>query len=438
MPADSSSPFRFASASLAGLQPSATLHINERVQALRAAGRDVLHLGFGESRFPVPDAVVAALREHAAERSYLPVLGLPELRAAIAAFYGRHFGLQVAAEQVVIGPGSKALLMALALATEGTVLLPTPAWVSYAPQAQLARRSVVAVPMDPTAGYALDPERLQHALQKAAANWQRPDMLLLNTPGNPLGSAQSAEALQACAEFARRNRLMVVSDEIYSLTAHNAFGSASMAAHYPEGTVVTGGLSKHLSLGGWRFGVAILPPGAAGRELAAALQIVAGEIWSCVAAPVQHAALAAYAADPAIAQHIAQSARLHGARTRVLHSVLQEFGVPCPLPDAGFYLYPNFERWRAVLAQRNVHTSAQLAAHLLEKHSIATLPGSAFHDDALTLRLSSSYLDTEQPAGGAEVFAAFARDADDCINHAHPRLQRAAAALAEFISGLGS
>jgi aspartate aminotransferase len=157
-----------------------------------------------------------------------------------------------------------------------------------------------------------------------------------------------------------------------------------------------------------------------------------------VAAPVQYAALAAYAADPAIAQHIAQSARLHGARTRVLHSVLQEFGVPCPLPDAGFYLYPNFERWRAVLAQRNVHTSAQLAAHLLEKHSIATLPGSAFQDNALTLRLSSSYLDTEQPAGGAEVFAAFARDADDCIIHAHPRLQRAAAALAEFISGLGS
>jgi aspartate aminotransferase len=121
-----------------------------------------------------------------------------------------------------------------------------------------------------------------------------------------------------------------------------------------------------------------------------------------------------------------------------LHSVLQEFGVPCPLPDAGFYLYPNFERWRAVLAQRNVHTSAQLAAHLLEQHSIATLPGSAFQDNALTLRLSSSYLDTEQPAGGAEVFAAFARDADDCIIHAHPRLQRAAAALAEFISGLGS
>ena len=115
MPADSQSPFRFASASLAGLQPSATLHINERVQALRAAGRDVLHLGFGESRFPVPAAVVAALREHAEERSYLPVLGLPELRAAIAAFYGRHFGLAVAAEQVVIGPGSKALLLAVAL-----------------------------------------------------------------------------------------------------------------------------------------------------------------------------------------------------------------------------------------------------------------------------------------------------------------------------------
>ena len=80
--------------------------------------------------------------------------------------------------------------------------------------------------MDPAAGYVLDPERLQPALQTAAATWQRPDMLLLHTPGNPLGRAQSAEALQACAEFARRNRLMVVSDEIYSLTAHNARGSA--------------------------------------------------------------------------------------------------------------------------------------------------------------------------------------------------------------------
>ena len=90
------------------------------------------------------------------------------------------------------------------------------------------------------------------------------------------------------------------------------------------------------------------------------------------------------------------------------------------------------------LAQRNVHTSAQLAAHLLEKYAIATLPGSAFHDDALTLRLSSSYLDTELAAGGAQVFAEFARDADDCISRGHPRLQRAASTLAEFISGLGS
>ncbi|MEM6732001.1 MAG: aminotransferase class I/II-fold pyridoxal phosphate-dependent enzyme, partial [Myxococcota bacterium] len=125
--------------------PSATLAINEHSRALEAAGRNVFKLGLGQSPFPVPPRVVEALRNHAAEKDYLPVRGLPALREAVAEFHRRSDGIDRAETSVLIGPGSKELMFLLQLAFDGTTLLPAPSWVSYEPQARITLRPVVRI-----------------------------------------------------------------------------------------------------------------------------------------------------------------------------------------------------------------------------------------------------------------------------------------------------
>jgi aspartate/methionine/tyrosine aminotransferase len=195
-----------------------------------------------------------------------------------------------------------------------------------------------------------------------------------------------------------------------------------------------------MSLGGWRLGVAILPPTAAGAALERAVQAIAGCIWSCASAPVQYAALAAYSGDQAIETHIRNCTKMHAIRTRYLYDALVEFGISCPEPTAAFYLYPSFARWRGPLAARGVETCRDLSHYLLENYDIAILPGSTFGDDpqALALRLSTSYLDMESDEQAQNIAAAFANDAnpDRFINNHHPRLREVVTRLADFVSEL--
>ncbi|MFQ5612528.1 MAG: pyridoxal phosphate-dependent aminotransferase [Anaerolineae bacterium] len=374
---------------------SSTLALNERINALMAQGAQVYHMGFGESRFPVHPKILQAFHEHATARSYLPVAGLPELRQAVAAYYQREFGLAVEDSQVIVGVGSKSLLFAAIQVLQGDLLLPSPSWVSYEPQARLSGKAVTWIPTRPANNYCLTPDELRRAVAKARAGGQSPRILVLNTPHNPTGVMYSPALLAELAGVARAERLAVISDEIYAQTAYGNVPHTSVARFYPEGTVVTGGLSKHLSLGGWRLGVAVLPPGPAGAQLMAAMTAVASTIWTTAAAPVQHAAVVAYGDDPDVVGYVKTCAAIHGGVTRYLYQALREVGLPCPEPSGGFYLYPSFDPWREVLRQRHgVTTSDELAAFLLDEEYIATLPGTSFGADPveLSLRLSTSYL----------------------------------------------
>jgi aspartate aminotransferase len=433
-------PFRFSRAGIRGLKVSATLSMNERVREMWAEGRDVYHLGFGESRFPVHSRVAEALRANAHQRSYLPALGLPELRETIARFYLRKFNMPIAASQVVVGPGSKSLLYALVMALGEEVILPQPSWVSYAPQAHILGKPVLWVPMLLEHGYHLNIDLLRERMEAEKEEWGNPELLIVNSPNNPTGTMMPPAKVQALADFAREEQLMVLSDEIYALVAHGKTPHVSVAHHYPEGTIVLGGLSKHMSLGGWRFGVAILPAGRTGEALRRAMQNIAGSIWSCVAAPVQYAALVAYGDDPEIDQFVSRCARMHAIRTRYLYEELVAAGIPCVEPGGAFYLYPSFDKWRVALAGHGVQTSEDLASYLLERYELATLPGSAFGSPAedLSLRLSSSYLDAGTDEKASHLVEAFAADPDPkrFIENYHPRLREAAARLAEFVADL--
>lgn len=434
--------------------PSATLAMNEAVAKRRAEGHEVIHLAFGQASFPLPPSLREALAEAATQTAYAPVLGLPALRQAIAAYLVRTRQMSVAAEQVVVGPGSKPLLYALLQVLDGDLLLPVPSWVSYAPQARLAGRRVIGVDTEPSDHHRLTPEALSEAVARARRDGANPRILLVNTPSNPTGGMFASADAEAIAGWAREAGVTLISDEIYAELAHGWREHVSPARFYPDGTIVTGGLSKAFSAGGWRLGYAAMPPTEAGRRAINALRALASELWSAASTPIQTAAVAAFAPSAEIETYLRCAAHLHGIVTEILHETLVTLGVPCPRPAGGFYLYPDFAPWRAALAARGITTSQELASYLLEEWAIATLPGSEFGEppQALRLRLSTSMLygadGTSVATGPAEAHGAALRDwvtqtsqalsADDVDEQARalPLLARTQARLAAVIQAL--
>ncbi len=433
------------------LASSPTLAINEAIAERRAAGREVIHLGFGEATFPLHPLLQAALAEAAKHTGYAPVLGLPALRRAIADYLARTRGLNCSPEHIVVGPGSKPLLYALLHILSGDLLLPVPSWVSYAPQARLAGRRVIAVKTDAVDHHRLTPQALSEALAHARKEGADPRILVVNTPSNPTGSMFDRAGAEALACWARDAGITVISDEIYAELAHGWREHISPARFYPQGCIVTGGLSKAFSAGGWRIGYAVLPPGERGVQAVAALRALASEIWSAAATPMQEAAVVAFSPNADLEIYVQRSARIHAHSAARLYETFRSLGVPCPRPAGAFYLYPDFAPWRTALAERGVKTGQELAHYLLDKWDIAALPGSAFGEqpEALRLRLATSML---YSPGGAhatlEREAALWRllDLADTVSppdHASrpalplPMLERAQARLTEFIRDLG-
>ncbi len=380
---------------------SETLLINERSDQL-AASRQVYRFGFGQSPFPVPSGVTDVLRQHAHEKAYLPVQGLRPLREAVAAFHRQQDNVDWQPERVLVGPGSKLLIYAVMAAfTRAEVLLVAPSWVSYEPQAHLAGHSVSRLQACAEDQWRLTPAMLERFCQ-TRENPELPLLLVLNYPGNPSGTSYSEEQLQALAEVMRRHQVLVISDEIYGMLHHRG-EHRSLARYYPEGTLVTGGLSKWCGAGGWRLGVLHLPEALAGNLLPRLLG-VASETWSCVAGPVQQAATEAYRFGPEVEGYVQRERQILSVLGQQAAARLSEAGVVTVPPEGGFYLFPNFELWREPLAAAGILTSDQLCSRLLEEAGVALLPGFAFGmpENQLLVRLSYVNFDGAAALGAAE------------------------------------
>src|SRR5438067_5366 len=274
------------------LATSATLSVNEAVAKRRAAGRETIHLGFGEASFPLHPLLAKALAEAAKKTAYAPVLGIPELRQAIAKYLARKRGLAFSSDQIIVAPGSKPLLYALLQVLEGDLLLPVPSWVSYAPQAKLAGRKVIGVETDSVDCHRLTPHALSQAMLQAHRDGANPRIMIVNSPSNPTGGMFDRTDVEALALWAREEGITLISDEIYAELAHGWCEHVSPASLYPEGCIVTGGLSKAFSAGGWRRGDAALPPTTAGKGGMQALRALASGTGATTATPLQEAARA--------------------------------------------------------------------------------------------------------------------------------------------------
>lgn len=378
----------------AAVPPSVTFAIDERVTALRAAGADVVGLGAGQPDFPTPPEAIQAATAFIAGGSvlYTPSAGLPALRKAAAEHVSRVCGVAYGPKDVVVTNGAKeALALALtAVADPGQqVVLTRPCWVSYQPMAELAGLEVVAAPTDVRAGFKLTAEALDRACGP------RTRVVVLNSPCNPTGSVYTRDELLALCEVIRGRDLLLISDEIYWCFVFD--GQHVSPASLPgmaSRTIVINGLSKSHAMTGWRIGFLAAP-----TEVAAVVARLKDHLSSNVAAPSQHAAIAALAAGPGHTQHMAAAFRRR--RDLAVAGLSRLPGVELTAPCGAFYVFPRVDSFYG----EGLRGSVEFCAALLEEQRLAAVPGEAFGEDRC-IRLSIAAAD-EQIAEGLRRLGSF-------------------------------
>jgi aspartate aminotransferase len=369
------SPHPRISARVSAIAESATLAVDTKAKALRAAGRPVIGFGAGEPDFPTPGYIVEAAQRACAEprfHKYTPAAGLPELREAVAAKTARDSGYQVGASQVLITNGGKQAVyeaFATLLDPGDEVLLPTPYWTTYPEVIALAGGVPVPVMTDERSGYRASAADLE------AACTSRTKLLVFVSPSNPTGAVYPPGQVAEIGQWAAERGLWVATDEIYEHLVYGEARFASIPVAAPEiadRCVVLNGVAKTYAMTGWRVGWMIGPPDVV--KAAANLQ---SHATSNVCNVAQAAALTAVTGDlSAVAEMRAAFDRRRLAMTTMLNDIP---GVICPLPEGAFYCYPSVKGVLGKeLAGRRPASSAELAEVILDHADVAVVPGEAF------------------------------------------------------------
>lgn len=393
------------------LQHSATLAMNERITQMRKKGEQIFHMGFGESPFPVHPLIRKALCDNSWRQNYLPTQGIIKLREQVSRFYETMFNLKYSPEQIIIGPGSKPLMFAALNSLDGPIFLPAPSWVSYQHMGRFSSRNVHYIETNQEKSYRLEADILSQVVQEYAPSRREQKVLIINSPCNPTSHVFTRQQLSKIAEVARENNMIVLSDEIYALTHYTDHEHHSIAEFYPEGTIVTGGLSKDRSLGGYRVGVLLIPPDE--KPLLRSILALGSLIWSCVSAPIQYAAIEAYRTDTGLVEYMQDCRAIHEIVTKYAYKRIHAMGISCPAPEGAFYLFPDWNKQKQVLEAMSIKTSSDLASYLLEHFHVATLPGLEFgmHTENLCLRLASVDYD------GEKTLQTFLNNKKDAMKH---------------------
>jgi aspartate aminotransferase len=363
------------SARISAITESATLAVDAKARALKAAGRPVIGFGVGEPDFPTPGYIVAAAQRACAElrmQKYSPAAGLPELRAAIAAKTARDSGYHVTPGQVLVTNGGKQGIyeaFAALLDPGDEVLLPTPYWTTYPEAIALAGGRPVPVLTDEHSGY------LTSVADLEAHRTARTKILLFVSPSNPTGAVYPPDLVAEIGRWAAASGLWVITDEIYEHLVYGAARFSSVPVAAPEiadRCVVVNGVAKTYAMTGWRVGWLIGP-----ADVVKAAADLQSHLSSNVCNVAQAAALAAVSGDlSAVAEMRAAFDRRRLTMTRLLNEIP---GVSCPLPEGAFYCYPSVS---GVLGRevggRRCDTTAELAEILLDQADVAVVPGEAF------------------------------------------------------------
>jgi aspartate aminotransferase len=363
-------------ARLGRIKPSPSTAAAQRVRELKSQGLTILDLTVGEPDFDTPDHVkAAAIRAiEAGETKYTPVNGTSALRAAIRGKLRERHGLDVTDANITVGGGAKQVIFLALMATldEGDeVIVPAPYWVSYPDMVSAHDGTPVIVDCPEAEGFKLTPERL------ASAITERTRWVVLNTPGNPTGSAYTTTELRALAEVLLAHpQVGVLTDEIYDEIWYGAASAASLAAVEPrlaDRVFLTNGVSKTYAMTGWRIGYGVGPAG-----LVTAINTLQSQTSSCPSSVSQAAAAAALTGPQDFVQDTVRVYRARRDETvKLVNDVPQ---LSCTVPDGGFYLLVNCQAaiGQFTPAGTRIENDEDFARHLLDDQQVAVIHGAAY------------------------------------------------------------
>jgi len=360
---------------IAAIAESATLAVDGKAKALKAAGRPVIGFGAGEPDFPTPDYIVKAAADAAtkpANHRYTPTPGLPELRDAIVAKTLRDSNYVITADQVLVTNGGKqAVYQSFASIVDpgDEVILPSPYWTTYPECIKLAGGISVEVFADESQNYLVTVEQLE------AARSPKTKALLFCSPSNPTGSVYSAEQVKAIGEWALAHGIWVISDEIYEHLVYDGATAPSLPVLVPgmaDQTIIINGVAKTYAMTGWRVGWMVGP-----KDVIKAATNLQSHLSSNVSNISQRAAIAAVSGDLAAVHEMGVA---FDRRRKLIVGLLNNIpGVICPTPTGAFYVYPSV---KGVLGKeirgKRPQTSAELATLILDEVEVAAVPGEAF------------------------------------------------------------
>ena len=360
---------------IAAIAESATLAVDAKAKALKAAGRPVIGFGAGEPDFPTPGYILEAAEKAvrvASNHRYTPVAGLPELREAIVAKTKRDSNFDIAVENVLVTNGGKqAVFQAVAtIVDEGDeVILPAPYWTTYPEQIRIAGGIPVEVFADESSNYCVTVEQLE------AARTPKTKALIFCSPSNPTGSVYTVEQVRAIGEWALKHEIWVLTDEIYEHLLYDGATAPSLPVMFPElrdRTIVLNGVAKTYAMTGWRVGWMAGP-----KDIIKAATNLQSHMTANVANVSQRAAIAALNGDLSASNEM-KVAFLR--RRNLIVKMLNEIdGFSCPTPQGAFYAYPAVH---GVLGReirgKKPQTSSELANLILDEVEVAAVPGEAF------------------------------------------------------------
>ncbi len=374
---------------------SATLAIDAKAKALKAAGVDVIGFGAGEPDFPTPPSIVEAAAKACADpknHRYTPTAGLPELREAIAMKTKRDSGLEIApANTLVTNGGKHAIFNAFATLLDpgDEVLIPTPYWTTYPEAVKLAGGVPVFVPSDIQSDFKVTPELLSKYLTS------RTKMFLYVSPSNPTGSVYNLSETRALANFCQDNDLWVMADEIYEHLVYDGVSATSIATLDSRGldkTVIVNGVAKSYAMTGWRIGWMIGP-----KDVINAATNLQSQSTSNIANVTQRAAIQALVGDQSTVSEMREA--FDRRRKTITHLLGEIDGLKCPVPQGAFYVYPDV----GDLIGRNYggvrpKSTSELAGIILDQAKVAVVPGEAFGTPGY-FRLSYALADDDLKEG---------------------------------------
>ena len=363
------------SARISAIAESATLAVDAKAKALKAAGRPVIGFGAGEPDFPTADYIIeaaAAATRVAANHRYTPTPGLAELREAIVAKTKRDSRYDITVDQVLVTNGGKqAVYQAFATIIDpgDEVILPSPFWTTYPEAIKLAGGKSVEVFADESQNYLVTVEQLE------AARTPKTKALLFCSPSNPTGSVYSPEQAKAIGEWAVKNNVWVISDEIYEHLLYDGAKAPSLPVLVPalaDTCIIINGVAKTYAMTGWRVGWMIGP-----KDVIKAATNLQSHLTSNVSNVSQRAAIAAVSGN---LDEVHKMGEAFNRRRKLIVGLLNEIpGFDCPTPQGAFYVYPSVKGALGKTIRGKVaNTSAELATIILEEVEVAAVPGEAF------------------------------------------------------------